>query len=120
MAAHECGDRLVFEFASAGQVPAYHINYVSDPLYATSGEMIYLDGAATLSVVLHGAAHDDNGNPTYTGSHHLVSDTHNITEAVFIEDFEGIVQWGVGLDSERAFVVSTLSSPARLVIDFAP
>lgn len=36
-----------------------------------------------------------------------------------IENFEGMSSWAIGLDRERDFTVSTLESPARIVIDIA-
>ncbi len=34
-----------------------------------------------------------------------------------MEDFEAVMRWLVGVDRERPFVVTTLSAPARIVID---
>jgi hypothetical protein len=33
------------------------------------------------------------------------------------EDFEGVMAWVIGLDAQRPFTVTTLSSPPRVVVD---
>ena len=57
-------------------------------------------------------------NPTYTGPRTLTDlGLAHAVEVVNSEDFEGILTWVIGLDGQRPFTVSTLSSPPRVVVD---
>jgi hypothetical protein len=40
-----------------------------------------------------------------------------IREAVQTCDFEGVVDWAVGIDGTRAFRVTVLTNPSRIIID---
>lgn len=119
--AHSGFDRVVLEFAD--EVPGYTVKYVDLPISEDgSGEAVDLPGAdAAVQVVLTPASGFDMeaGEPTYTGPR-AVKDgkTTEITAAVSSGDFESLLSWAVGLRHEVPFKVTTLESPARLVIDF--
>ena len=54
---------------------------------------------------------------TYTGPQRFTPTTTAVVELVRTGGFEAVLTWAVGVDEERPFLVSTLESPARLVID---
>jgi hypothetical protein len=113
---HAGFDRVVFEFR--GAVPATRrIRYVDRLVQDGSGEPVSVAGAADLEVVFEGAnAHDDSGSPTVSPRRFSPGFT-ALKEVAQVGDFEAIVTYGLGVDRERPFTVSTLSGPSRLVID---
>jgi hypothetical protein len=113
---HAGFDRVVFEFR--GAVPATrHVCYVDQLTQDGSGERVSLAGGAALEVVLQGAnAHDDGGSPTVAPRRFSPGFT-ALKEVAQVGDFEAVVTYGLGMDRERPFKVSTLSSPLRLVVD---
>jgi len=120
---HPGFDRVVFEFASA--VPGYTVRYVDLPIFADgSGEPVALPGAAAAVEITFTPASgfDQNATPpaaTYKGLNSVSSDkTVKITSAVLAGDFEATLSWAVGLRDEVPFLVTKLSGPARLVVDF--
>ncbi len=56
---------------------------------------------------------------TYTGPDRVTGNTAVVREAVLTGDFEAVMSWALGIDGQRPFTVTTLSSPPRLVIDVA-
>jgi hypothetical protein len=113
---HAGFDRVVFEFR--GDVPATRrIRYVDQLTEDASGEPVSLAGGANLEVVFDGAnAHDDRGRPTVSPRHFSPGFT-ALKEVARTGDFEAVVSYGLGVDQQRPFTVSTLSGPSRLVID---
>jgi hypothetical protein len=113
---HAGFDRVVFEFR--GDVPATRrIRYVDQLTQDGSGEPVSLAGDANLEVVFEGAnAHDDRGNPTVS-PRRFSPGFPALKEVAQVGDFEAVVGYGLGVDRERPFKVSTLSGPSRLVID---
>jgi len=114
-ASHDTFDRIVFEFADGLQPPA-RIEYVASVSQCGSGLPVTVPGGAILQVRMeHAQAHDNNGQPT---ADRTVAGTGNIIAgAVSVCDFEGVVTYAIGVPSQLPFVASTLSNPARLVID---
>jgi len=116
-AGHHAGfDRVVFEFR--GGLPATrHVRYVDQLSQDGSGEPVSVAGDANLEVVFEGAnAHDGRGNPTVSPRRFSPGFT-ALKEVAQLGDFEATVSYGLGVDRERPFKVSTLSGPSRLVID---
>jgi hypothetical protein len=113
---HAGFDRVVFEFR--GAVPATRrIRYVDQLTEDASGEPVSLAGGADLEVVFQGAnAHDDGGRPTVSPRRFSPGFT-ALKEVAQTGDFEAVVGYGLGVDRQRPFKVSTLSGPSRLVID---
>jgi hypothetical protein len=113
---HAGFDRVVFEFR--GDVPATRrIRYVDQLTEDASGEPVSLAGGANLEVVFQGAnAHDDHGRPTVSPRRFSPGFT-ALKEVAQTGDFEAVVSYGLGVDHQRPFKVSTLSGPSRLVID---
>jgi hypothetical protein len=116
-AGHHAGfDRVVFEFR--GGVPATRrIRYVDQLTEDASGKPVSLAGGAKLEVVFDGAnAHDDGGRPTVSPRRFSPGFT-ALKEVAQTGDFEAVVSYGLGVDRQRPFKVSTLSGPSRLMID---
>lgn len=115
---HTCFERVVINFAGSGENPGYDVRYEKDPLtMAASGAPVLLSGDANL-IVRVGAWMGEQGD--FSGETQLVpANVEKIEEVTLIDNFEGVMIWGIGLDKERAFEVFTLSDPFRLVIDIA-
>lgn len=63
-------------------------------------------------------AHDDNGNPTYTGPQRFrTRNLRNVMAVGVTGDFEAYLSIGLGLRYQSWVRVFTLTSPARVVID---
>jgi len=113
-------DRVVFEFTE--QVPGYKISYQNKPIMNTAGKEVTLPGSAALVVRFEQASgfNQDTAKPTYTGPTQIQpSGTRAVEGLAQVEDFEAVLSWAVGVNAEIPFRVSTLTSPPRLVIDFA-
>ncbi|HEX8133664.1 MAG TPA: hypothetical protein VF880_09580 [Actinomycetes bacterium] len=113
---HAGFDRVVFEFR--GAVPATRrIRYVDQLTEDASGEPVSLAGGASLEVVFEGAnAHDGRGRPTVSPRRFSPGFT-ALKQVAQTGDFEAVVSYGLGVDRQRPFKVSTLSGTSRLVID---
>lgn len=113
---HEEYDRMVFEFD--GRVPRYTTEYVDRPQYQCgSGNPVWLPGDGWLEISFTPAqAHDDAGNATVQ-NRRFDPDGENLREARLICDFEGHVEWIVGMGSPNPYRVMELRQPARLVVD---
>jgi hypothetical protein len=119
---HDGCDRVVFTFRD-GSPPGYDVSYRPGPFHkGESDEPLDVQGGAYLVVRFDKASGIDMtspmGSPTYTGSRTMTNLglTHAV-EVVNSEDFEGVMTWVIGLDAQRPFTVSTLSSPPRVVVD---
>jgi hypothetical protein len=108
-------DRFVLQFDS--QVPVYTIKRQTKATFVqgASGQTLALEGSAGILITLH----QTNQSASYSGSTDI---THPeflvLKEARVVQDYEGVVQWGLGLASPTCMRAFTLSDPARLVIDF--
>ena len=121
---HEGFDRVVFEFRE--ELPGYRVEYVEPPLTEDgSGNTVELDGSAFLVVRMEPASGFDlsapEGELVYTGPRRLSgadAGTVTVRELVRTGDFEAVLTWAIGVNGRTPFVVTTLESPARLVVDF--
>ena len=97
-------------------MPEHRIDYVDRLVQDGSGNPVAMAGAADLEVVFEGVnAHDVDGTPTV--SRGACSPGLPAVKASEVGDFEAVVSYGIGVDSERPITVSTLSGPSRLVVD---
>lgn len=114
--AHSGYDRIVFEFT--GGTPGYRVAYGTLEGLGT-GDTMALAGAADLIVDFEFArAHTDSGRSTYplkTMDPRLTT----LRQVRWGGDYEGYVRAGLGLRDRVGFRVTTLTSPARVVVDMA-
>jgi hypothetical protein len=107
-------DRFVLQFD--GIVPTFAVKRQPKPVFTmgASGQTVTLSGTAGVLVTVHSAT----GNTTFTGSTDLIqSDYAVIKEARQLQDYEGTVAWGLGINKPTCMRVFTLTDPARLVVD---
>lgn len=112
---HPTYDRFVLQFDS--QVPVYSIKRLSKPVFTqgASGQTITLSGTTGVLVTLHSTSQ----SASYIGPTDFPhADFAVLKETRLTQDFEGTVQWGLGLSAPACMRAFTLSDPARLVIDF--
>lgn len=109
-------ERIVFEFDGT-QLPAALVGYVTDPAQCGSGQPIELDGEMVLGVLLRDTqAHNEAGQVTVNVLE-FDGPGNTILEGVQGCDFEGHVDWFLGLKGEQNFKIMTLQNPTRLVVD---
>jgi hypothetical protein len=111
-------DRVVFEFKEAQAVPGYRVAYVSEPIHDEADRVVKLYGKAVLRVDLNPAlAHSiDTGAPSL-GEREKRLNLKTVIEFKQVEDFEGVVTYGLGLSRKKPFRVTEMLNPTRLVID---
>jgi hypothetical protein len=119
-AAHDGYDRLVFQFRNG--LPGYDVRYVERPVVADgSGDEVEVDGGPVLLIRMEPALDADltqeSAPQTYNGPQRFTPTTTAVAELVRTGGFEAVLTWAAGVDEKRPFLVSTLDSPARLVID---
>lgn len=118
-AAHQSGsDRLVFEW-SGPSVPQFEIK-VASSFAGPSGLAVRVDGNAFFSVRMNGQAHTNAvpATKSYPEPDPFRPGLPLIREVKSVEDFEGTVIFGLGLERLGCPTVLTLTSPTRIVLDF--
>ncbi len=78
-----------------------------------SGQQVTLSGSTGLLVIIHGS----DEHTAYGGSTDIKTAYSVLLELRQVEDFEGTVQWGLGLSKTACYRAFYLTNPARLVID---
>jgi hypothetical protein len=117
---HATFDRVVLDMS--GQPAEHWAMERSEVSHCASAEPIAVPGNKVLLVTLIGAAaHDENGNPTYTGSRNFPTPgLGNVRGIAFQCDWEGTLNIAVGYDDTyAAHRVFTLTNPNRVVIDIS-
>jgi hypothetical protein len=122
---HEGFDRVVFQFRGDG-LPGYRVEYATPPFAEDgSGNPVSVDGNAFVVVRMQPASGFDVGTGegviVYKGPKRLqgsAAGTSNVKELVRTGDFEAVLAWTIGLDAKVPFLVTTASSPSRLIVDF--
>ena len=112
---HPCGnDRITIEFQT-GQPSSIELRPQSNSTFTqgASGQSVTLAGSSGLLVVIHGA----DEHTAYSGATDFKPNYPVLLEARQMEDFEGVVQWGLGLSKSACSREFFLTSPERLVID---
>jgi hypothetical protein len=117
---HDGYDRVVLEFRN--DLPSWRVGYV-DEVASESGATVPLGGTAQLFVDVNPAwAHDQNTPPheaTYTGPRSLTPGYPTLRQVRFVDEFEGHLTFGIGLQRQVGFRVLELREPSRLAIDVA-
>lgn len=122
--AHSGYDRVVFELD--GPIGGYVVRYVDKLTQDPSDLPIEHEGDAALQVVILGATLDTSFQVaegekvrTYEGPDRLAANLTSVKEVVQAGDFEAVLTYGIGVSSTKAFSVTLLSDPTRLVVDVA-
>ena len=110
---HTGYDRITIEFSN-GQPISVEVKPQDNATFTqgASGQTVQLQGSAGLLITIHGA----DGHTQFSGS----TDFHvggGILEARRVQDFEGVVQWALGLSGPACYHAFWLTGPNRLVID---
>jgi hypothetical protein len=117
---HDGYDRVVLEFRN--DLPSWRVGYV-DEVTSESGATVPLEGSASLFVQVDPAwAHDQNTPPheaTYTGPRSLTPGYPTLRQVRWVDEFEGHLTFGIGLQRQVGFRVVELRGPSRLAIDVA-
>ncbi len=111
---HPGYDRLTIEFqngppSSIEVRPQDSATFIESP----RGSQVTLAGRSGLLVIVRGA----DAHTAYTGPRDFKTAYPVLLQAHQLEDFEGQVQWGLGLAHPGCYSFFLLSNPARLVID---
>lgn len=112
-------DRVVFEF-TGDSLPGYRVQYTTGPVQRCgSGDPVTVAGTERLLVRFEPAqAHDEQGNPTPPlAARHSAPGLPAVREMTLICDFEGQVEWVLGITAPSPYRVSELAAPPRLVLD---
>lgn len=117
IARNEGFERVVVEI-EGDSLPGYLIEYIDRPVrQCGSGDVVELAGDGWLRIRLEPArAHTEAGRPTIERRRrHPVQRI--IREAAITCDFEGQVEWVIGVSTPNRYRVLELRSPTRLVVD---
>ena len=111
---HGSYDRLTIDFGN-GVPPDVKVKDVSGTTYtlSPSGMTTTLKGKNSVLVVINGA----DLHTSYSGSTDIVTGYKGLVEVKRLEDFEGVVQLGLGVSGSPCYRAFFLSDPNRLVID---
>ena len=117
LAPHAAYDRVVFEFAG-DSAPGYEVEYADRPIRRCgSGDTVSLMGTGYLVVRFEPAQmHDERGNPT-VARREWTPRLRAANEIKLVCDFEGQVEWVLGLPARRRYRVLETAAPARVIID---
>ena len=114
-------DRVTFEFTRA--IPNYNIVYLRSRYYEDEGgtQRIGIAGSAFVNVTLNQISGDDEQYRLLQLKDFIPKGKLKFASLQELEDaglFEGFYEFLLGIRGRKAFRVSELSDPARLVIDF--
>jgi hypothetical protein len=106
-------DRVMFEFAG-DSLPGYRVEYTTKPVQRCgSGDPVTVAGTGRL-VVRFEPAEAHNLTPA---ERHRTAGLTAVRELTLVCDFEGQVEWVLGVATRAPYRVSELTGPARLVLD---
>jgi hypothetical protein len=111
---HAGYDRMTIQFSN-GQPGSITLRPQATTSFLNSprGDTVILSGRAGLQVVIRGA----DAHTSYSGPFDLKTRGPALVEVMRLEDFEGQVQWGLGLAKTACYRAFVLTGPTRLVID---
>ncbi len=109
---------MTITFNNGGPSGAVEVRTQGNTNYALSpsGMPVTLKGSRGIELVIHGA----DLHTSYNGSVDIVTGYATLVEVRRLEDFEGVVQLGLGVDGTGCYRAFWLSNPDRLVIDVQP
>jgi len=112
---HAGYDRLTIDFSNGGPSGAVELKPQSGTTFtqSPSGMSVTTKGRSGILVVIHGA----DLHSAYNGSVDIVTGYATLVEVKRVEDFEGVVQLGLGINGTGCYRAFWLSNPDRLVID---
>jgi hypothetical protein len=115
--AHAGYDRVLFEF-SGDSLPGYHVQYTDRPARECgSGMAVAVSSLGRMLVRFDPAqAHDERGNPTAVERARALS-LPAVKQLTLICDFEGQVEWVLGLAAANPYRVLEMTAPGRLAVD---
>ena len=113
--AHDGYDRFVIEFSNG--IPTEYVEVKPQTgttfMLGESGQSTKLKGSNGILISIHGA----DGHTAYHGKTDFVTAYKAIAEVRVVEDFEGVINIGVGVNGPACYRAYYLTNPARLVID---
>ena len=111
---HPGYDRITITFNN-GAPANFEVRAQSNAKFTmgASGQSVTLLGDSGLLVVIRGA----DEHTSYSGPTDFKTGYSKLREARQVEDFEGTVQWALGLSGTACYRVYVLKNPDRLVID---
>lgn len=121
----DCRDSVTFTFrADAVAPPSCKVEYRPGPFSQDgSGEPVTLAGSAFVVLRCFPAYGYDykTAETTYTGPKRITpTGTRHVRELVQMGDYEGTLNWVIGLDTQRSFGITAGGTPTRqLVITFS-
>jgi hypothetical protein len=112
---HAGYDRLTIDFSNGGPSGSVDLKPQSGTAFTSSpsGMSTTLKGSKGILVTVHGA----DLHSAYSGSLDIVTGYATLVEVKRVEDFEGVVQLGLGMNGTGCYRAFWLSNPDRLVID---
>jgi hypothetical protein len=111
---HAGYDRLTIGFNN-GQPVSIDVHPQSGTTFTqgASGQQVVLLGQSGILVIIHGA----DAHTSYSGQTDFKTGYPVLVEVRQVEDFEGTVQWALGLSKSACYRAFILPNPTRLVID---
>jgi hypothetical protein len=110
---HAGYDRLTIEFKN-GQPSSIEVRPQTNTTFTPpSGQPFKLAGQDGLLVIIHVA----DAHTAYSGPKDFKTGYSGMLEVRQVEDFEGYVQWGLGVSKSACYRAVILTNPTRLVID---
>jgi hypothetical protein len=108
-------DRVAIQFAGGAPANAEVLTQHGATFkQGASGQTVTLNGKEGVMVTLHNA----DGHTHYDGPTNIKTGDGVVLELYKVQDFEGTVQWAIGLSQMPCFRIGFLDNPTRLVIDF--
>jgi hypothetical protein len=115
---HPGYDRVAFTFS--GPAPGVRARYVPALVQDGSGAVVPVAGRAVLELLFEPAVeHDDTGRLTWSGARSIRPGWPALQEIRAAGDYEGVLQFGLGLNERAGFRVLRLTAPTRVVVDVA-